>query len=303
MKNKILNLLNKEVLNSEFTSIEIEGNNLLFINKFNVLDSDEKKYAAKDANYSLLNKIGTGSMIDIYDWTHLFRYFIVAGLVKESGMNILDIGCASGVIRRILRRGNRIANFNYVGLDINKNMLKKIALDSGKHPAALLCVDLSKNWNYLQNNKFDFVIAMEIIEHLRFEQGLKFLKRCRMKMKDSGVLVFSTPQYGFKKLSERTKNKLKFNDGKDYYVHHLHEYTREELEVLFEEVGLEIHSYYGYGTQISVFEENIKNKFEFNYVYKKISKFVPKPMIIPLLSYANPEFATFVLYILRKVVK
>ena len=298
------NLFNIEEIEKNFYSY-LSTNDFWISRKYGNIKDDVTKYVADSGGGSIIQRCGQGSMVNPFDWTHLFRHFVVANLINKSNLSILDVGCGEAVLRRILRRGSRIAKFNYVGMDIRKRMLLNAAEDTGKHPATFFVTDLRKPWKFLKNNKFDFVIAMEIIEHMNEINGFNLLKKCKMKLKKGGTLVLSTPQYGFKDLSHGYKSKLKYNKGKEYYAHHVREYTREELKKLFGRFDLEIVGEYGYGTQIKIFEKYIKggtaNKGSFRHVYKALTDgIVPKTMAIPLLSYANPQFATFLLYVLKK---
>mgnify|MGYP002682424234 CR=1 FL=1 len=98
--------------------------------------------------------------------------------------DILDIGCGVGTISLLLASwGNKVE-----GIDISS-----IAIDSCKNSAKLL--NLEKNINfkqfdfkdYKENKKFDFIICLEVIEHL--ENDREALQKMFTFLKPSGKLI------------------------------------------------------------------------------------------------------------------
>jgi len=301
----VTKLINKKWVKEKCTLLvdpEEAGKSLAFMTD-NVNMDEQDRYVSHSGG-SILQKVALGSMVGGYDWAHLFRFFITAAMIKKNDMNILDVGCGEAVLRRILRRGNRVGKFNYVGVDIRKNVIKKAALDVGKHPAAFFVADIRKSWRFLNSESFDLVVAMEILEHLNRKHAEDFLLRCRQSMKDDARLVVSTPHYGKKKLTERTKSKIKHNERKHVFEHHVYEYKRKELRKLFKKMGFKIVGEYGTGTQIKVWEEFLEGVEGDDLVIKKkyyeLVEILPKSMIIPVLSYLYPKTATFLYYVLEK---
>lgn len=95
---------------------------------------------------------------------------------------ILDVGCASGYIARILRE----VGHDVVGIELNELM----AADARELGIPVIEHDLEEPLP-LACGSFDVVHACEIIEHL-FDTE-RFLRELHRVLVDGGVLVLSTP--------------------------------------------------------------------------------------------------------------
>jgi 2-polyprenyl-3-methyl-5-hydroxy-6-metoxy-1,4-benzoquinol methylase len=96
-------------------------------------------------------------------------------------MRILDFGCGEGAFSQRLIDAGMVVD----GCDINTDQIKagvtrKITLDLNRS-------EISDS----VSDKYDIVIAVEIIEHL--ENPWKYLKDCISVLKDGGIIVLSTP--------------------------------------------------------------------------------------------------------------
>jgi len=89
------------------------------------------------------------------------------------GTEILDIGSSEGYLHKLLVNAN--ANKNICSLDSNGEADFLIDLDNPKK------ID----------NKFDTVIAGEVIEHL--ESPINFIRYCKSLLKKNGRLIITTP--------------------------------------------------------------------------------------------------------------
>ena len=174
--------------------------------------------------------------------------------------DILDIGCGVGTISLLLASwGNKVE-----GIDISS-----IAIDSCKNSAKLL--NLEKNINfkqfdfkdYKENKKFDFIICLEVIEHL--ENDREALQKMFTFLKPSGKLIVSTP----------SKNaplfRLGYTRNFDKRVGHLRRYNLEELQKKIEDAGFKILESYK--------KEGIIRNFLFlNPVVGKFIRFIRGPI-------------------------
>lgn len=98
------------------------------------------------------------------------------------GKKILDLGCGLGQIGKLL-----IDNGNQVyGIDISPKILKK----ANNKGLITKCVDIETEPLPFRN-KFDIVIAAEIIEHV-FDTDTLLIK-IRKILKDKGELIITTP--------------------------------------------------------------------------------------------------------------
>src|SRR3989344_3378284 len=92
--------------------------------------------------------------------------------------DILDIGCSDCVFFLFLKR-NKL-KFNGYGFDIDKMALKKSDYNI-------------YNSLYEINKKFDIITMWDVIEHLTLEEFLDYLNYIKKLLKESGILVISTP--------------------------------------------------------------------------------------------------------------
>jgi 2-polyprenyl-3-methyl-5-hydroxy-6-metoxy-1,4-benzoquinol methylase len=99
--------------------------------------------------------------------------------------NLLDIGCAMGILLEEARR----VGVRATGIDISRDAViycRKKKLD-------VLEGTLSSIGGKLHNNSFDVVTAFEIIEHER--NPLEMMRRVHTLLKNDGIAVLTTPNH------------------------------------------------------------------------------------------------------------
>ncbi len=102
---------------------------------------------------------------------------------KISELNVLDIGCGGGLV------SEAIAEFgaNITGIDADENAINVAKTHAKKS---------NLNITYIHgdaenmNDKYDVVIALEIIEHVSDINA--FIKICSERLNDGGLLIMST---------------------------------------------------------------------------------------------------------------
>ena len=119
------------------------------------------------------------------------------------------------------------------------------------YPGAILSIDLNKaaldfanvTWrdeklNFKQhsvldleslNQQFDVILAYELIEHLRFDDGKLFIKQTWKALNEKGVLILSS----WFPLSQKQAQESELQKNK----FHLHIYTRKEIKDLLNKAG------------------------------------------------------------------
>lgn len=134
----------------------------------------------------------------------------------KTGMNILDVGCASAMLAQVLYVNK--FNTDYVGIDIRANMLEEANKRKLKNKPRLIQMDICKDKIPLEDNWADILTCFEVVEHIP-ESSLDFvlseLYRC---VKPDGKVLLSTPNY----------------DGKHQAANHPKEYTELELRKYLE---------------------------------------------------------------------
>jgi 2-polyprenyl-3-methyl-5-hydroxy-6-metoxy-1,4-benzoquinol methylase len=107
--------------------------------------------------------------------------FEIVNPYLKKGMNILDFGCGQGAFSQRLIDAGMIVD----GCDIDTDQIKA-------HIHGKIKLDLNKA-EVLNSipNKYDMVVAIEILEHLN--NPWKYLGDCLSVLKDGGIIVLSTP--------------------------------------------------------------------------------------------------------------
>jgi 2-polyprenyl-3-methyl-5-hydroxy-6-metoxy-1,4-benzoquinol methylase len=181
---------------------------------------------------------------------------------KENIAKVLDIGCSNGGLlqmQQTLARDFNTKTLHYVGVDIREKPLLELrrfsdAVLSERQRKMVfekmgdICdIEFVKSI-YKEHGKFDFVSAMEVIEHIPVECVSKFLKNIFRLLNDNGTLVVSTP--------------IHFKEEPMFYPSdHVKEYTRNEMREMLEEY-FEIESEIGCFVDSKILKQILKSGSE-----------------------------------------
>lgn len=199
-------------------------------------------------------------------------------LKKE--MHVIDFGCGQGAFSQRLVDAGMIVD----ACDINTEQIKakvnkKITLDLNKN------IDLN-----LFPEKYDVLIAMEILEHLH--DPWKYLGDCLRLLKDDGIILLSTPNISnfVSRLRFFMRGSLVAFEKTDLVHGHITPLSFIQIENLFEHLGLEIVNR-GYAGPVPLFHF---------YGFSVFSVFRNSvlPLIYPFMS--GPKRGRALVYILRK---
>ncbi|MCP4653772.1 MAG: class I SAM-dependent methyltransferase [Candidatus Omnitrophica bacterium] len=121
-----------------------------------------------------------GKTISFYDIA--YSSFIKNNLKK--GSKILEIGCSYGHLLRELEE-----KYNTTGIDISAYAINKAKniLKSTK----LIQMNIEKDFEKLDNKKFDAIIAIDVFEHFRKPPGV--IRKCFSLLNEGGILVLKVP--------------------------------------------------------------------------------------------------------------
>lgn len=153
------------------------------------------------------------------------RWFIYNFAKFIKAATILDVGCGSGEYTSLFSRNENMV----IGLDLENKIEEKYA--------KFLAIRGDATRLPFHNGSVDLVVSFDVIEHV--EDDLGFLKEMRRVLKKGGRVFLSTPN------RERLSHKLLriIGIGVKYPLTlggdciHIREYTKEELEDLFQESG------------------------------------------------------------------
>lgn len=113
-------------------------------------------------------------------------------ILLESGhRSLLDLGCGNGALTE------RFARFvpECVGVDFSRSGIEIARI---KHPSAKFeCASIVDPLPEMLRQRFDVVVAVEVIEHLLLPRQL--FNRAKEALKPGGYLIVTTPYHGYLK--------------------------------------------------------------------------------------------------------
>ena len=118
-------------------------------------------------------------------WGRAYQMRYLRGwLPPDPSAAILDVGCGGGRLLYMLRQ---LGYKNLTGVDISP---EQVALARQVCPNVIECSVLEFLRD--QEGAFDMVIGLDIIEHFRKEEVLRFLDLCNRALRPSGRIVLQT---------------------------------------------------------------------------------------------------------------
>lgn len=155
------------------------------------------------------------------------RRVIVEYLEKCPGKSFLEVGCGCGDLLHLLES----KGYNGVGIDISEEALAVAKVGfSGNGIELIRCTP-----DVLQN-KFDIVIASEVMEHC--QDDVLFLSQLSEKLNYGGLVLLTVPAH------------MKDWGANDDFCGHIRRYERKDLFTVLESAGFDDIVVYSYGVPI-----------------------------------------------------
>jgi methionine biosynthesis protein MetW len=151
-------------------------------------------------------------------------------LLKGRG-RLLDVGCGNGNVIEIAKH-----KFDEThGCDISQTVL-----ESAKNKGIITtCIDLNTSYLPYQNECFDTVTCLEVLEHM--SNPINLLREIYRVLSLEGQLILTTPNIRYFKNINKLLLKGRFpHTTTDNFVWgggHLHYFTRKDLAFLLREAG------------------------------------------------------------------
>ena len=200
----------------------------------------------------------------------------------QEGMHILDFGCGEGAFsQRLVDAGMKVDACDIDTSKIKAKVNRVITLDLNK-----------KDIQDSIPDKYDMVVALEIIEHL--ENPWKYLGDSIQLLKPGGIIILSTPNISNfpSRLRFFMKGSLLAFEKPDLAHGHITPLSFVQLENLFSFYKLEILNK-GYAGTIPLFHF-------FGFSLFSILRNTILPLLYPLMS--GPKRGRALVYILMKTV-
>ncbi|MCX6706308.1 MAG: class I SAM-dependent methyltransferase [Candidatus Woesebacteria bacterium] len=119
---------------------------------------------------------------------------IVASYFDGLNGKLLNIGVGHGALENLLVK--KMLGIKFFGIDISKGAINKINnIVKGKYVIA------NAQKIPFDDNLFDFVVELDVLEHLQREESIESLEEVRRVIKGRGIFIISVP------LNESNKDK------------------------------------------------------------------------------------------------
>lgn len=155
---------------------------------------------------------------------------IILDLISPN-TTLLDIGCNTGFIGKALKKKNIISD----GIDVNKDALKI----AKKYYRSTYLQDLSSGILNIPKNKYDYILFIDLLEHLPLPDLL--LKSAKKNLKDKGTIIVSLPNIA--RLEIRMNllfGKFNYTDSGILSEDHLRFFTRDSAVKMIKECGYKV---------------------------------------------------------------
>lgn len=203
---------------------------------------------------------------------HFFRWSYARRYINKTD-NVLEIGCGvdTPLPNMLFGSGLNKTAASYVGVDLNK-----LRISQNKSITLHGEFDFVKRYKELLDDmpgKYDVVICMEVLEHLRVDLGAKLLKAACACTKPGGLFIMSTPCY----------------DGTHHAANHIHEYTIDELKKALEKAGFVVMKRFGTFMNVNDFKKNAST--EQKLVWNQLSNYFDNDAMSCFFAPMFPDLA------------
>ena len=183
------------------------------------------------------------------DQEAILRYNRAIELSKiKNDSTLLDIGCKYAFLRDILLE--KSIKSDYYGVDITDKVFDKI---KDFDPHKFFVADASQSLPF-EDGKFDFIFALEILEHV--ESPTKMLQEIYRVLKPDGILILSVPNpYAWNEILVNFK-KQKDSEG------HISAFTWQIMQRLLEFVNFKIDDISGTFVRVPLSKRFMKDSYK-----------------------------------------
>lgn len=147
---------------------------------------------------------------------------------------VLDIGIGRGEMLSCMKNWGYQ---NYLGVDISPstvNYCKSLGLN------CLMVGDVTK-WLTKRNDSFELITLLDVLEHIKKEETIEFLKALKLSLKEGGILIIQVPN-----LQAPDGQLHRYND----FTHEVG-YVEHSLQQVLKTAGFNEISFYGFEDSIS----------------------------------------------------
>jgi len=170
---------------------------------------------------------------------HRNKFMAIANKIAP-GNKILDFGCGPGSFLYIL--GKNIHDIKAIGVDIAQKQIdfaSSHALSGDtSNDISFMCLKPQDNKLPFEDNSFDAVTSIEVIEHIRPFQAHQNLLEMKRVLKNDGRLLLTTPNYrSLWPVIEWMVDKI---TPLKYREQHINKFTPDSLVKFIESAGFKV---------------------------------------------------------------
>jgi 2-polyprenyl-3-methyl-5-hydroxy-6-metoxy-1,4-benzoquinol methylase len=186
-----------------------------------------KKISKKINNYNTSSfwnsKFTHPESLDNQDAMTKEKILKISNLLPDKKIKLLDLGIGQGYLEQKLKKDG--SQYDVYGIDISPLAIRRA---KHKYKGTFIIGDVLDVERFYKKNYFDYIVAIELIEHIYPYDVLGFYKKISNLLKPNGFFIISTP------LNEGLRN-MKNNPSE-----HVREYTPEILKMEFDLAGFKI---------------------------------------------------------------
>ncbi|MFC2175960.1 class I SAM-dependent methyltransferase [Bacteroidota bacterium] len=125
------------------------------------------------------------------------RHYLLFDQIKKSGLkrnhDILEIGCGIGTFTKLLlgfvRKGGSV-----LGVDISKTNISIATKELGSTNANFMVSDMT---DFKVDKQFDYIVMLDVLEHIPMEQHNELFKIFRVHLKENGTIFINIPHHDY----------------------------------------------------------------------------------------------------------
>src|SRR3989344_5422441 len=150
-----------------------------------------------------------------------------------------------GILNSFMKKEKVLDIGGFDGFTLSKlKALKRVLIDPDAKKYFLNIEYLKKdffNYNF-KNQKFDLILSLDVLEHIPKEKEVEYFSRIYSLLEKRGIAFITTPSKDIKTFP----NFLRGFIGKKWGHYKCLGYTKEELDILIKNSGLENYKIYSY---------------------------------------------------------
>jgi SAM-dependent methyltransferase len=118
-------------------------------------------------------------------WGKAYRYYLRGWMPQDPNSAIAELACGTGKLLYFFRQ---LGYANLHGVDISLDQIER-----AREVVPNVALGNALNWLGDRAGAFDLVVALDLIEHFRRDEALRFLDLCFTALRPGGRLILQTP--------------------------------------------------------------------------------------------------------------